>query len=66
METRPEIIVLSRDGLQKGRVINWDAKKCLLEGCLSFCASVRWEDGKLTYPCHAGLKGIEANLYQII
>lgn len=60
-----QIIVLSRDGGIKGKVINWDAKPCQMESCRSYCASVRWEDGSLTYPCHAGLKQIDESTFHI-
>jgi hypothetical protein len=60
-----QIIILSGDGTQKGKVINWRAKHCQLESCRNYRASVRWEDGSLTYPCHAGLKQVNDTTYQI-
>jgi len=66
-KTMNEVItILSSDGKQKGTVINWDAKKCTMEGCKCYKASVRWEDGTLTYPCHGGLNFIEKGVYKII
>jgi len=60
------ITVLSSDGKEKGTVINWNSKKCTMEGCRHYKASVRWEDGKLTYPCHGGLEFIKNGVYQVI
>jgi hypothetical protein len=51
-----EIIIISADGTEQGKVINWTSIKCRMEGCRSYCASVRWEDGKITYPCRSRIK----------
>ena len=58
--------VLSRSGKEKGKVINQDVRMCRLEGCNGYVSSVRWEDGKLTYPCSKGMKQIDENTMQII
>ena len=59
-------IMLSRDGKEKGRIINENSYQCRLEGCRGWRMSVRWDDGKLTYPCSHGTKSIDENTYQII
>lgn len=61
-----DIVVLSRDGKVKGKVINEHAKQCKMEGCRHDCASVRWEDGKLTYPCWGGLESVAKDTYQLM
>ena len=59
-------VLLSRDGKLKGVIMNPHARRCQLEGCRAYRASVRWEDGSLTYPCMAGVKAIGNGIYQII
>lgn len=58
--------MLSRDGNEKGTIINLNSRKCPMEGCRSFRASVRWENGKITYPCLAGTKHVDDETLQII
>jgi len=59
--------ILSRDGTEKGKIINWESgRTCSMEGCCCSMASVRWDDGKLTYCCHGGLKSAGENTYQIM
>jgi hypothetical protein len=59
-------VMLSRDGVLRGRIINFRARRCGMEGCNAYRASVRWEDGSLTYPCMRGVKAVSKGLYQII
>ena len=57
--------MLSRDGMKTGSVITPYARKCTLEGCRSYRTSVRWEDGRITYPCMRAVKKISDGVYQI-
>lgn len=57
--------VLNRDGSEKGTVINERSRKCRLEGCRHWRVSVRWANGKITYPCWGGLKTIDDETTQI-
>lgn len=46
--------VRSRDG-DIGRT-NGNSRVCRLEGCTGRCLSVKWSDGKYTYPCTKGME----------
>jgi hypothetical protein len=59
-------VMVSRDGKKKGRIINLRSRRCGMEGCRAYRASVRWEDGRLTYPCMAGVYVNEDGFYQIM
>lgn len=50
--------VLSRDGALVGRTTG-GSHFCRLEGCGGLRISVRWPDGKITYPCSKGMVGVE-------
>lgn len=47
--------ILSRDGKHIGTATGGKGRRCSLESCKGECIGVRWDDGKLTYPCTAGL-----------
>jgi hypothetical protein len=47
--------VLSRDGKKKGKLTG-GSRHCGMSGCSGKALSVRWEDGKLTYPCTKGME----------
>jgi hypothetical protein len=55
--------VLSRDkkhiGFTTGAV-----RHCALEGCRGLRIVVKWQDGKITYPCSAGMDRKD-NVWQI-
>lgn len=46
--------VLSSDGTIKGKLTG-GSRHCGMEGCTGKALAVRWEDGKLTYPCTKGM-----------
>lgn len=48
-------VVHSRDGKLKGKLIG-GSRICRLEGCRGKQLAVRWENGKLTYPCTKGME----------
>ena len=47
--------IYSRDLAHRGRTTG-GTRPCNLEGCRGTRVAVRWNDGKLTYPCTAGMK----------
>ncbi|HRZ18684.1 MAG TPA: hypothetical protein P5136_01390 [Methanofastidiosum sp.] len=47
-------IIIDRTGKIKGKTTG-GTRPCTLEGCRGKKIGVRWEDGKLTWPCTAGL-----------
>ena len=47
--------IVSRDGKHVGTPIG-TTRMCRLEGCTGLRIGVRWDDGKLTYPCSKGLR----------
>jgi len=46
--------VHARDGRTIGHTLG-GKRPCALEGCRGMRMSVRWPDGKLTYPCTDGM-----------
>ena len=57
--------VISRGGNHTG-VCTGTTRPCRLEGCTGMRITVRWGDGKITYPCSKGMrfspKGTRATL----
>lgn len=49
-----EARIYSSDGTTFG-VKTGGSRRCQLEGCRGQSIAVRWQDGKLTYPCTMGL-----------
>ena len=47
--------ILSRDLAAKGKVIS-ASRRCQMDGCCGTRLGVRWENGKLTYPCSRGIE----------
>jgi hypothetical protein len=47
--------VYARGGKPKGKYLGETQRACF-EGCRGRRVSVRWPDGKMTYPCTRGLK----------
>ncbi len=64
--TGPLHIVLNRDETKIGVVINECAHPCPMEGCTGTRKSVRWQDGRLTYPCTKGLECVAENIDKIM
>lgn len=58
-------IIVARDGLMEG-VATGSSYPCRMEGCIGLRISVKWPDGKHTFPCSKGLKPIGENRYQIM
>jgi hypothetical protein len=46
--------VFSSDGMKKGVVLGETLRSCF-EGCRGPRLSVKWEDGRVTFPCVAGM-----------
>jgi len=46
--------VFARDGAQAG-VATGNTHHCRLHGCNGLRVTVRWSDGKFTYPCSKGM-----------
>ena len=46
--------VVTFDGFYTGKTTG-GSRPCQLEGCRGECLGVRWNDGKLTFPCTAGM-----------
>ena len=57
--------MLDADGRTTGEIIRLQSKRCPMEGCLSYCASVRWPGGRVTYPCMSMVKQISETQYQL-
>ena len=47
-------VVISRDGISKGKTTGGE-RCCSMEGCTGRRLGVRWQDGKLTWPCTKGM-----------
>ena len=48
--------ILSRDGKHVGTATGGNARQCRMEGCKGERIGVRWDDGKLTFPCTAAFQ----------
>lgn len=46
--------VLSRDEKLTGQTTG-STHRCQMEGCLGLRISVKWQDGKTTFPCSKGM-----------
>lgn len=58
--------ILSREGSLEG-VLTGSTHMCRLEGCSGIRISVKWPDGKHTYPCSKGIKwNDKLNAWQIM
>ena len=47
-------VIVSRDGKIEG-TFTGTTRPCTLEGCRGLRHTVRWDDGKISYPCGKGL-----------
>lgn len=57
--------ILSRDGRHTGTITNIVRRYCAACGTVGPVYSVRWDDGKRTFPCPAGCKKNNDNTIQI-
>jgi hypothetical protein len=60
--------IISRNGKETG-TLTGGKRQCQMEGCYATRIGVRWPDGKLTFPCSAGMKTVKRGkkeLYKII
>ena len=55
-------VVHSRDKKSKGKLTG-GSRVCQMEGCLGRALAVRWDDGKLTYPCTKGMELIDGEWF---
>lgn len=58
--------ILSRDGKEEGVILNEHSYRCRMEGCSGWRMSVRWSNGRLTFPCTRGCKVIGKHTLKII
>jgi hypothetical protein len=58
-------LVYSRDGKLRG-VASGSEHRCQLEGCGGVRVSVRWDDGRRTFPCSKGLTTRADDALQIL
>ena len=56
--------VINRYGNEFGKLTG-GTRKCQVSGCTGICYAVRWQDGKLTYPCSKGLTYIYEDLLKL-
>lgn len=49
-----------------GRVTTVCDRHCGVEGCRGLVLRVLWNDGKVTYPCTAGMESVNENTLKII
>jgi hypothetical protein len=59
------IIVLSRDGKEKG-VTTGGERPCTMDGCGGTRIAVRWAKGNLTLPCVKGMADLEDGTMKIV
>jgi len=57
--------IISRNGSEAGKLTG-GTRKCQVSGCTGICYAVRWQDGKLTYPCSKGLKWLNEDCCKLI
>lgn len=48
------LVVRSRDGKEAGKLTG-STRRCQMESCTGLRLGVRWEDGKLSWPCTRGM-----------
>lgn len=61
----PKNIMLSRDGTEQGEITNLHAYPCRMMGCTGMRISVRWPDGKHTFPCSKGCTQLDDHTWKI-
>ena len=64
-DATPIPVMLSSDGCHVGVILNPDVGPCRMEGCSGKRMRVRWDDGKITFPCTKDIKTLENALEQI-
>lgn len=60
--------IISRDGKSIG-TLTGSKHRCQMEGCTGRRVGVRWNDGKISFPCTKGLKVVKhgkTEIYKII
>jgi len=65
MLVKPGSRIVDREGTTYG-ITTGDWHSCRMEGCNGLRLTVKWQDGKTTFPCSAGLKKIGPNIWKII
>jgi len=55
-------IIVSRDEKHEGR-LSGKSHPCTLEGCRGSRLSVKWDDGRKSFPCTAGLTKVSGIWY---
>lgn len=50
--------IYNRDGTEKGEC-RGTYHRCRMEGCNGLRITVRWPEGRITYPCSKGLEPFE-------
>ena len=58
--------VLSKDGSQKGKIVNMRCRKCAKKGCNGTRMHVKWSDGRTTYPCEKDCVKVDADTLRLI
>lgn len=54
MQITKDTKVISRTGLHTGRTTG-ATRRCQLEGCRGERVVVKWDDGRISYPCLKGM-----------
>lgn len=57
--------IINRDGTSKGKMTSY-GHHCRMAGCTGRRFSVKWEDGKRTFPCSKGLEVIDDRTAKIM
>ena len=58
--------IIGRDGKSLGTLTGGE-RDCSMESCRGKRVGVRWNDGKLTFPCTGGMKYVPSKrAYQLI
>jgi len=52
--------IVSRDGKYRGKPTSVTIRNCGVEGCFGLVLRVKWNDGKVSFPCTAGLRNINS------
>jgi hypothetical protein len=50
-----DIPVFARDAMEPTGLTTGGTRHCALEGCTGLRIGVRWDNGRLTYPCSKGM-----------
>jgi hypothetical protein len=59
--------ILSRDGKCIGNITSLgDSHRCTMDGCRGKRVSVKWRDGRTTFPCTSGLRMVTKRSFIIM